>query len=37
MHTVCPLWVIRDRVEANSKSGHVRYAPIATKFCILPR
>ena len=23
--------------RANSKSGHVRYAPIATKFCILPK
>ena len=25
-------WVIRDQVEPSSKSGHVRYAPIATKF-----
>jgi hypothetical protein len=23
--------------RADSESGHVRYAPIATKFCILPK
>jgi hypothetical protein len=34
---VFPLRVIPDWGEPAASLGHVRYAPISTEFCILPK